>query len=301
MRPAALSPTHLHALLIFREVAHHGSFAAAARATGVPKPTISRRIQMLEEQLNLRLFHRTTRALSLTDAGASLLDRCADIADRVDAILDLAEDSHSDTSGTVRVTTTLSLGQHLMQHSVPDFLAAYPSVDVHMDVRNTRVDLVKEGFDLAIRVGHLGDEGHIARKLGSSPVTFYAAPSYAARHGTPKDPDALASHPVGLVAGTRGPHVLHLRRRSEDVRQIAVTPKLSVNDPGLLCAAILSGQVIGLLPDLVARPFLTQGKLCKILPDWGGPAQSYLALFPTARALPKRVRAFVDHLSASFA
>lgn len=299
----AATPSELHALLVFREVVQHGGFAAAARATGMPKPTVSRKIKELEDRLQVRLLNRTTRSISLTTAGAALLEDCTEIAARIDDVFSLADDAQTIVAGTIRLTTTVSLGQHVMTRCLISFMEAYPEVTLQVDLRNERVDLVREGYDVGLRVGSLNDDAYISRTVGRSHTGFYATPRYLENRGHPSHPDDLKDHAIGLVAASRpgeGVNVKLMHDGKESLPELMLQPLITINDPGQVLQAVESDLCLALLPDLMVREQVKSGVLEQVLSPWTGPSQSYCAVYPSRKGLPRRVRVFLDHLSATF-
>lgn len=292
------TPSELHALLVFREVVRHGGFAAAAHAIGIPKPTISRKIRELEDRLAVRLLNRTTRSISLTEAGELLVDECEALSASIDRAFDLADAARGSPSGVVRVTTTFALAHRLVAPRISALLRRYSDLSVQLDLRNERVDLVREGFDLGFRVGGLNDDSYSSRTIARSRTYLVAASSYLAERGAPNSVNALANHAVGMLAIGRVDDIMKMQLTdSEGAQQtVSLRPRLMVNDPEPLLDAVRAGACIALLPDLIASPEIENGVCVRVLEDWRGADQDYCAVYPSRRGLPLRVRLFLDHL-----
>ena len=288
----------LNDLLVFTRVVNAGSFTAAAVVLGLPKSTVSRRLSRLEERLGVRLLQRTTRKLNLTDAGRTLYVRSArimsDLEDAERAVTEMREEPR----GRLRVTAPVELPA--MPQLVTDFLDRFPDVQIDLDLTNRYVDLVEEGFDVAVRAGQLSDSSLVARKIGDTRRSLVASPVYVARRGTPQNIGDLADHDCVLfgrwstnatwtLSGPQGPTKLQVKGR------------ISVNHLDAARHAALTGFGIALLPvDWVADD-LAAGRLLSVLPDASPPPGSLWAVYPSRKHVPAAVRAFIDFLKTRFA
>lgn len=281
----------LNELLIFARVAQAGSFSAAARALGLPKSTVSRKVAVLEERLGARLLQRTTRRVSLTDAGRAYQQHCARILAAVEEGERAVSHMQEAPRGLLRVTAPVTFAY--LWPILAEYLERHPAVQADLVHTDRRVDLVEEGFDVAIRAGHLADSSLIARRLGTEWRVAVASPAYLQRHGAPAQPAALADHD-GIAFGAERTH-WRLERGPQRVA-IPMAPRLVVNDFHGLREAALAGLGIALIPVHVASDDLRAGRLQRVLPDWRSPQTPIHAVYPSNRFLAPKVAAFLDLL-----
>lgn len=279
-------------IALFVQVVRSGSFTAAARELGIQTSSVSRRISNLEESLSTRLLQRTSRRLHLTDEGRLFFTRAEQAVDGLeDAKLELLG-MHGVPRGSVRVAAPLAFG--FLGPIFASFLERHPEVQVEVSCSDRIVELVEEGFDLAIRAGPLADSALIARRLGSLPKFLYASPAYLSSRGSPTELSDLEGHDCLAFGSSRGAtwRLVSGRSRSE----VAVTPKLAVNDYELLRRATLAGLGVALLPEPDCVPAEQAGELERVLPEWSAEETPVHAVYPSARYLSTAVRALVDHL-----
>lgn len=287
----------LNDLYYFARVAEHGSFTAAARALGLPKSTLSRRMARLEEQLDIRLLHRTTRRLSLTDVGKAYLAHCRGVLDAAEAAQAVVSQVQGEPSGKVVVSCPVTLADTLLARAIPEFMARHPKVAVELDSTNRRVDLMSEGVDLAIRVRPvLEDSSLVLRRLGGSQVDLVASPALVAAWGLPSHPVDLARFPSLSMRYADGRHRLQLTGADGEELTVALTPRLMTDDMNVLLAAALAGTGIVVLPRSVCHAQLASGELLRILPDWRLPQGQIHAVYLHRRGMLPAVRHFIDFL-----
>jgi len=281
----------LNDVLTFARVVRAGSFTAAARELGVQKSSVSRRVSALEEHLGARLLQRTTRALRLTDEGRVFYDHCqralAELQDAEEALGGMG----ARPRGLLRITAPLSFG--FLGPIVAAFLQRWPEVEIELVCTDRVVDLVEEGFDVAIRAGKLPDSSLIARRVGSLPRFLVASPSYLRRRRTPRTPADLAAHDCVSFGARRSPWLLQSEGASIEV---AVASRLLVNDYDLLRQTVVAGLGIGLIPEPDCVQPLADGRLKRVLPAWTGVETPIHAVYPSLRHLSSKVKAFIDHL-----
>lgn len=285
----------LNEILIFTRVAQAESFAQAARELGMPKSTVSRKVAELEERLGARLVHRTTRKLSLTDAGRIYFDHGL----RVLAELEAAELSVSRMQevprGRLRVTAPV--GFAWLGGIVSDFLRLHPEVEVSLLCTDRVVDLVEEGFDLAIRAGKLADSSLVAKRLGEERWVLVASAEYLAKEKAPESPSDLESHDCLVFVGSVTKRTSWALERDGEVVHVPIRPRLRVNDIDMVKDATLAGLGIAMLPHTRCHAELRRKRLRPVLPEWHAPAAPIHAVYPSTRHLSPKVRAFIDHLS----
>jgi DNA-binding transcriptional LysR family regulator len=283
----------LNEMLVFARVVQAGSFTKAARALGMPKSTVSRKVSALEERLATRLLQRTTRKLSLTDEGRIYFAHCARIAGEIEDAERAVGSLQEAPRGLLRVTA--GVNADFLGPIIGDFLERYPEVRIELLCTGRAVDLVEESFDLAIRSGALTDSTLIARSLGSAAWFLVATPRYLERRGRPRSPEDLKKHDV-LFFGA-GPRAASLRLESgHRSMQVAVPARMLVNDWDVLQAVAIAGQGIALLPAMRCVKDLRAGRLKRVLREWSAPPTPVHVLYPSTRQLPPKVRSFVEHL-----
>jgi DNA-binding transcriptional LysR family regulator len=272
------------------KVVQAGSFTRAAELLGSEKARVSRLISRLEEQLGVRLLERTTRSLRLTEVGREIFERAVTVLAAVEDTEQVAARVHDAPRGVLKLTCGVEFGLLAVSAWVSAYLKRYPDVAVEADYTNRLVDLVHEGFDLAIRVGELADSSLAARRLGELTYGLYAAPAYLERHGTPRSIEALSGHVRIMFTGG----VFRSGWRLADARgprTVEGPARLAVNNSFAARDAAAAGLGIALLPDAIGR---TVPSLRRVLPKVEGPRVPFSAVFPSARFLTPKVRAFVD-------
>ncbi len=285
----------LNEILVFTRVVQAGSFTAAARALGMPKSSVSRKVTSLEDRIGARLLQRTTRKLGLTDAGRLYFERASRIVAEIEEADEAISRMQAAPRGLLRVTAPLSFG--ILGPIVAGFLRRHAEVQIDMVCTDRRVDLVDEGFDLAIRAGVLDDSTLVARPLGGIRRILVAAPGYLRKHGSPRAPADLVDHACVAFAAGAAPGVWELRR-GDRAAEVRVRPRFSVNDLDLMVEAARSGIGIALIPEFVCTADLDAGRLRRVLADWCSSVTPVHAVYPTARHLSPKVVAFVEALRA---
>ncbi|WNG59537.1 LysR family transcriptional regulator [Archangium gephyra] len=283
----------LNELLVFAKVVQAGSFTVAARGLRMPKSTVSRKVSELEERVGAQLLQRTTRKLRLTDVGQAYYEHCARIVAEAEQAELAVTRMQSAPHGLLRVTAPLTFS--FLGPIVAEFLKRYPEVQVELVCTDRSVDLMQEGFDLAVRAGRLADSSLIARKLGNVERVVVAAPSYLQERGVPKSPKDLERHDCLVFgAGMEGnAWTLHSGNKSV---QVTVRARLVVNEPDMLRAVAVAGAGIALLPTQPSDTDLTMGRLRRLLPDWSSSGAPVHAVYPSTRHHSPKVMAFVDFL-----
>lgn len=288
-------------LMLFAHVADEGSFSRAAGRAGLPKSTLSRRIAALEAQLGERLLLRTTRKLTLTDFGRSVLAHAHQVLAEVEATTALAQQRQLQPSGRLRVSMPADLAHTVLGPLLAQFAARHSAVDLELDLSPRRVDLIGENFDLALRAGDLPDDATLAaRRVAEFSNGLYAAPAYLQRRGQPAEPEALMAHDtLRLLARSGEPIPWQLSRGS--ARWQGVPPgRVTANSPDLLLRLACQGAGITPAAHHFAQPLVRSGELQPVLPEWALPASTVWAVFPGRRLMPARTRAFLDALAAEF-
>lgn len=292
---------NLEGLPVFVRAVREGSFSAAARVLGLTPSAVSKQIGRLEDQLAVRLFNRTTRRLGLTEEGAAFYERAsrilADLEDAAAAVSSL----QGVARGRLRVTMPTAFGVIHLLPALPDFLERHPEVTLEIDLNDRIVNMIEEGFDLALRVGDLEDSSLIGRRLAANRRVLAAAPDYLANHAPPQRPEDLASHNCLIYTYRAQRHDWHLVDAAGEESVFTVAGNLETNNPMMLRAAALAGLGVVLLPLWIIGPDLKAGRLQRLLPDYHWPDSAIQAVYPPGRHLSARVRAFLDFLVERFA
>ena len=282
-------------MLVFTKVVQAGSFTGAARALEMPKSTVSRKVSQLEERLGARLLQRTTRKLNLTEVGQTYYQHAARIVAEVEEAEQAVSQMQEIPRGLLRVTTPQNFG--FLAPIVASFMRRYPEVRIELVLANRVIDMIEEGFDLALRVGQLRDSTLVARTLGKLESYLVASPSFLRREGRPKHPRDL-EHFDCIVFGA-GPDGARwkLGREGKTV-SVDVNARLTVNDFEFLGEAARSGLGITVLPQFRCVDDLRKKKLRRVLPEWCVGETPLYAVYPSTRHLSPKVKAFLDHLRA---
>ena len=287
-------------LRAFVTVVQSGSFTRAAEVLRSQKARISRQVSELEAELGVRLLERTTRALRLTEIGREVFERAIGILTAVEDTQRIAHAVHGEPHGLLRLTAPLEFGLLAAFDWVRALLLKYPQLAIEVDSSSRIVDLVHEGYDLAIRIGPLPDSRLAARRLGELHYALYASPAYLQRCGTPQTPADLAQHALIAFAPGGKPAPLRLQSGSDAMEVVDVPPRLRVDSRYAQRDATLSGLGIAENLRLIAEPEVAAGRLVRVMPAWSRTPVPVHAVFPSARFLTPKVRAFVEHAQAHF-
>jgi DNA-binding transcriptional LysR family regulator len=278
---------------VFARVARLGSFAGAARELRLSTTAVSRRVAELEDGLGVKLLQLTTRRIGLSEEGAAYLDRCERILEEIDDLESSIAAQRASPSGRLRVTAGVSFGQEQLVPLLPAFLEQHPKLSVDLDLSDRYVDLVAEGFDVAIRIGRLPDSTLVARRLAPSRVVLCASPAYLERAGTPGTPEDLARHACVIDRNT--PLAWELAGENGPYRHVP-EGRLQLNGAHVMRDVLVRGLGIGPLPSFVAGRSLASGELVEVLADFPLPLSSVFAVYPLNRHLSTKVRIWIDHL-----
>jgi DNA-binding transcriptional LysR family regulator len=279
----------LEGLAIFAKVAQLRSFAAAAAELNLSKATVSKAVSRLESRLKVRLFHRTSRRLSLSDAGRQLATRAAGILSDGEAAEDAILGQAAAPGGPIRLAAPVSFGVLHIAPLLPEFFAQYPDITIDLQMNDAITDLVGEGFDAAIRIAALPDSSLTARMLRPMPRFLVGAPRYFETHGKPRHPLELAEHQC--IAHARGAtaDTWHFTKKGGESATIRPAGRLRTNNGDATLPVLRAGLALGILPEFFVREDLASGALEQILPDWGLPAAAVHWVTPARGLRPKRV------------
>ena len=286
------APIDLNLLRAFAAVHGSGSFSAAAAQLGVPRSTVSRAVLALEAELGQQLFQRTTRRVTTTRVGLSLFDRVAPQLESLAGALSDLPEAGQEPAGLLRLSATADLGAMVLAEAATRFTQRYPQAQVEVALTDRLVDLVREGFDLALRLtSRPATSSLVARKVGTVLLQLYAAPSYLARRPAPRTPAAVAEHdwvsyttlPIALsCGGTR--------------RVVNAVPRVRGNDMFFVREALRAGAGLGVLPTFLADAAVASGDLVRVLPEWVVFSSKVLLVRPAHRQAPRKVQAFQELL-----
>jgi DNA-binding transcriptional LysR family regulator len=289
----------LNDLQFFAVVVEHGGYAAAERALGIPKSRLSRRITQLEADLGVRLLQRSTRKFAVTDVGQSVYRHAQSMLAEAQAAREAVERVSAEPRGVIKVSSPAALAQDVLAQLLPDFLRRYPLVRLQLHVSNRRVDIINEGFDVALRVrSDLRDDGELVlRRFGDIRELLVASPAYLDRAGRPHVPEDLAGHTTLSMSEDESRQRWQLHGAGDEVRKVDIQPVLMAHDFPLLMAAATDGLGIALLPESTCAEAVRRGQLEVVLPEWHLPMGICHAVFPSRRGLLPAVRVLIDFLA----
>lgn len=287
------------ALPIFVTVVETGGFSPAAKQLNISKSAVSKRITQLEDQLGVKLLHRTTRKLSLTEAGEHYFQHAREAyqaaQDAEDAVLQL----QGEPQGRLRINTPMAFGRLHIAPMIPAFLKRYPKISIDMQMDDKVVDLVAGGFDITFRTGNLPDSNLIARRLSSLNSVLCASPDYLTQYGTPNALQELTQHNCLSFSYSDDVRVWHFTKHDEQTT-IEVTGNFQVNNSEALHQAIVQGVGIGRLPTYVIGTDIKEGRLVQLFPDYDLPSKAINAVYLNRQYMPAKVRAFLDFTTEHF-
>ncbi|MBV8502901.1 MAG: LysR family transcriptional regulator [Paucibacter sp.] len=287
-------------LAFFKLLIKQGTLAATAQEMGVTPPSVSKRLAALEGRLGVRLLHRTTRRINLTPEGEIYLGEGARLLDDLEQLERRVAGARAQPSGLMRVAATLGFGRRHIAPLLSTFARKYPAVEVQLSLSDRPVNLVEQGFDMAIRLGELPDARLTAKLLANNRRLLCASPAYLKRYGQPLTPRDLQQHQCIVLRESDDIYgTWHLHRGSQQ-ETVKVRGPLSSNDGDCAMAWALDGHGVLLRSEWDAAPYLRSGRLCQVLADWSLPVADIQVVFPTRANLSAKTRALVDFLHESF-
>lgn len=285
---------------VFASVVEYRSFSGAATALGVSKATVSKAITRLEGRLGTTLFHRTSRRLTLTESGRALSEHAQRILAEGQVAEEAARESASAPAGLVRVAAPLTFGAIHLAPVIAKFLAAHPGIKIDLRLSDARVDIVAEGFDVALRIADLPDSSLRARRLGAVPGYVIGAPAYFETHGRPRHPADLATHACFAYTNTVNPDVWRFRRAGGEEAVVRIDGPLMTDNGDAMLPALRAGLGIARLPEFLVGEDIRAGVLVPILEEWSVSPVGLHLLTPPGTLRPARVEALIDFLTAQF-
>jgi DNA-binding transcriptional LysR family regulator len=291
----------LNNLFYFAKIVEHGSLSSAGEALGVAKSVLSQHLARLEADLGVRLIQRTTRRLQVTEIGQRYYQRCRAVLAEVERAASVIDDARGTPRGTLRLTSPVNFAQVILAPMLAEFMRAYPDVSVALDITNREVDLIAEGYDLALRIApDIRPSTQIVRSFRVNRHILVASPSFIDVHGLPASPEALHTLPsiAGLHAVARsGRHAWQLTGFDGVMRTIAHHPRLVTEDIFVLKQVALAGCGVAELPPICCRDELADGSLVELLPGWTLPEMNLHAVFPSRTGMTHALRCFIDYLA----
>jgi DNA-binding transcriptional LysR family regulator len=288
----------LNDIVVFTKVVETKSFTGAADLLGLPKSTVSRKLAQLEERLGVRLVQRTTRKLALTEIGEAYYTRCARIVADVHAAEQLVTDMQATPRGRLRVTASVDFSTRFLGAIVAEFLAEHLDVNVELEANDRVIDLIEEGFDVAVRFGQMPESTLIARRLCNVHLILCAAPSYLAKHPGPTQIEELDAHDHVLFT-PQGRNQTWTIYRGDVTYEFGGPARLASNNYGAVRDVALAGGGIALMSDFAVADEIRTGSLVRVLPEWATRPTEVHAVYPARQNLPPRLTLFLDHLAKS--
>lgn len=284
----------------FIDVVEAEGFSAAARKIGRSKALLSKYVRELEDELGALLLNRTTRQFSLTEAGHTYYRRASEIVREVDSLADTVRESSGDVRGRIKLSAPRTFADAPIGQSLVDFAREHPDIVLEIDLDDRFVDLVEEGFDLAIRISRLESSSLIAKRLAPFSVRICGSPELIAKHGIPTKPQDFARLPCIVDTNGRWLSNWPFKGETSDTISVSVSGPMEVNSPMVARAAAVSGLGFAILPDFIASPEIISGRLVPVLDDRILQGGGIFAVYPHRRYLPAKVRVFVDFLAQWF-
>lgn len=290
----------MQSMAVFRRVAEAGSFSSVARETSMSQSSVSKHIASLEERLGTKLLNRSTRQLNLTESGTEYYHYCVRILnDFQEAEASVGKGKILPT-GTLRISSTTPFGKVFVLPCLNKFLQAYPDIDIDYIMEDRYIDLVKEGIDLAIRVGPLEDSSLIARKIGSSKRVLVASPQYLLDHGFPKTPADLQQHNCLLYSQLKSPREWFFNSAQFGEETVKVNGRLRASSNEAMVEAALNGIGIASMCEWHVRDYIKRGKLTMLLPRYQLTPYDINVVYPERKFVPQKVKCLIEHLRESF-
>jgi DNA-binding transcriptional LysR family regulator len=281
----------------YKDVVEAEGYSAAARRIGRSKALLSKYVRELEDELSTLLINRTTRQFSLTEAGHEYYARVIEILRAVDDLQDNVRQKSGDISGRIRLSAPRTLADSMLGQSFVDFALANPDITLDINLDDRFVDLVEEGYDMAVRIADMGDSALIARRLADFSLSIYASPDLVARTGMPETPRELSGRPCLVDTNGRNRNVWSFVDAAGERYSVTVKALIEANSPEVMRRGVVAGAGFGMIPDIIAKPDVDAGRLVRVFSDEIPNQRGIFAVYPHRRYLPQRVRTFVDYLA----
>ena len=289
----------LNAMAIFARVVESGGFSAAARELGISKSAVSKQVSQLEEQLKARLLNRTTRSLSLTEIGRDFHQRCQRIVAEAEEAVLAVNQLQDEPRGTLRLNLPMSFALDHITPLIPEFIKRHPELGMDMDLDDRVIDMIEEGYDMAVRIARLPDSSMVARKLAPFRAVICATPEYWKEHGKPTRPQDLSEHNCLQYKYLAGGNEWRFKGPKGPLG-VKIKGTIRANNGSALHSVLLGGLGVGMLPSFIVGDNLKAGELECVLEDWMETDLGIYAVYPQTRHLSTKVRVFIDFLVAHF-
>jgi len=283
---------------VFVQVVDAGSFTVASEKLGMSKSVVSKYVSRLEDRLGARLLNRTTRKLSLTEAGRGFYERSQRILEEINEAEAEVTRLQDHPRGRLRINAPMSFGILHIAPALPDFIAQFPQISVDMNLDDRKLDVIEEGFDVSVRIAELPDSSLVAKRLGPCRHLVVASPAYLDRHGTPTSPDDLGKHKILTFSYQESTYLWHFLSRDNQIISTAVEGTVQTNNSLAIREALLGGLGIARIPTFVVGRDIQEGRLTPLLVDYKILEMSIYLVYPVRRHLSPKVRAFVDFMAS---
>lgn len=282
---------------VLQAIMQSGSFTKAAQKLDMSSAAVGKHVQNLERKMNLRLFHRTTRRVTPTDAAVRITAVVSQSEDHFNAVLEELADEQSMPTGRLRINVPMSYGELFLARPMARFAALYPDVIVDVDFDDKRVHLIEEGYDLVVRIGILEDSGLIAKRISDFPILMCAAPKLVERHGAPSQPRDLSDWPLICYSNAVNPSLWSYTDQDGKGSSLNLSPALYANSASMMKEACVAGVGAALLPEFCCKEEIEAGRLVHILPSYpAAPERGVYVVYPDKKFTPLKVRKFIDLL-----
>lgn len=282
-------------------VVETGSFTAASERLGLSKALVSKYVGQMERILGTRLFNRSTRRLSLTEAGENYYERVLPLLDEFAELQDSVRGEQNEPTGRLKISMPVSFGEMFLAPLLPTFLQRYPQLKIDLQLTYRRIDMLEEGVDLVIRIGSVDDSNLIAKQINRFPLTLCASPAYLEQHGCPTTPEQLAEHTCIVDSNFRVGHHWPLTTPAGEQRTVEVNSRISVNSPRAVKEIAKAGGGIAFSPRYIVREYLESGALVEVMTDHKSMSFDMYAIYPHRRYLSRKVRCFIEFMQEQFA
>ncbi len=289
---------NLHHLSLFTQVVLDGGFTSAAKSLHLPKSAVSTAIARLEADLGVRLLNRTSRTMSLTEEGAALFAHASPALDALKESEQVISEMRGALRGRIRITASAGLGAYMLEPIISKFLIDNPETSIDAVFTMRKVDLVGEGFDLAIRAGELANDDLIAKKLGHGEAGLYASPRFLEKRGPLNDLSDLNKIDFVILSFGQNQGSTVSLQGPQGVEQVSVRPRVLCDHYPVAVRAVADGVGIGILPDMLCQAEVASGQLVRVLPSYSIPGKPIYLVYPRSRYVPRRVLAFRDAILA---
>ena len=290
----------LVSMAVFKRTVEAGSLAGAARHFGISAEMAGKHVRALETYLGVRLLNRSTRQLHVTEAGSAYYVRCSQILSDVEAAEAEAGSQQATPTGVLRIAGPLTFGVLHLAPAISDYMSRYPALKIEVSLSDQHVNLIEEGFDLAVRIGEPSDSALMARRLSSARLVLCASPAYLDRAGRPEKPADLSGHACLVYADLRSPRTWRFTDAGGRTETVQVTGPFTSNNPQLLISLAVAGHGLILWPSFAVGADILAGRLVPLLTDWHSRDLAIWALYPHRPLLSAKVRSFVDFLAERF-